>query len=384
MKKKKEEKVGNLSISEMRNLINKKVGMTVAHNLNDENPTEVREWIPTGSTWLDSIICRGKKAGIPVGKCVELAGETAAGKSYMACQIAANAQKMGILPIYFDSESAIDPKFLSRAGCVLEDLIYLQANSCEFVLETIEDYLKSTNQKMLFIWDSLANTPAISDIEANFDPQATMMVKPRVLSKGMAKLTIPLAEHQSTLLILNQLRTNVTRTPAEAMTTPFFTPGGKAVIFAYSLRIWLTARKAKAAFILDDKGYPIGSEVKAKLEKSRFGTQRRTCTFKILWGDEVKVQDEESVLEALKLTGAIAARGPWFYYKNSDRTEGKFQSKQFESLMKKDASFNKRIMELMDEEVIRKFDEREVEANNFYEEEAANLPNSEELGDLDS
>ena len=59
---------GKLSMADMRKLINKRAGMTVAHNLNEENPTEVTDWIPTGSRWLDSIICKGKLAGIPVGK----------------------------------------------------------------------------------------------------------------------------------------------------------------------------------------------------------------------------------------------------------------------------------------------------------------------------
>ena len=65
---------GKLSMSDMRALINKQAGCEVAFNLNEDNPTEVEDWIPTGSRWLDSIICRGRLAGIPVGKIVEIAG----------------------------------------------------------------------------------------------------------------------------------------------------------------------------------------------------------------------------------------------------------------------------------------------------------------------
>ena len=117
------QKAGRLSISEMRDLVNKKAGMNVAHDLQDSNPTEVTDWIPTGSRWLDSIICSGKMAGIPVGKIVEIAGLEGTGKSYMAAQIASNAQKKGIDVIYFDSESAVDPEFLSSTGCNLENLL---------------------------------------------------------------------------------------------------------------------------------------------------------------------------------------------------------------------------------------------------------------------
>jgi RecA/RadA recombinase len=75
--------------------------------------------------------------------------------------------------------------------------------------------------------------------------------------------------------VLNQLKANITRSPSEALTTPYMTPGGKAMVYTYSLRIWLTRPKAKASFVTDDKGYRIGNTVKVKLEKSRFGSQGR-------------------------------------------------------------------------------------------------------------
>ena len=163
-------KVGTVSITDLRSLINKASGMEVAYNLNEENPTEVKEWIPTGSRWLDSIICRGHLAGIPVGKISEIAGLESTGKSFMAAQIAGNAQSMGMNVIYMDAESAIDPTFLERAGCDLETLIYVQVQSVEQVLETIEQILNSGSERTLFIWDSLALTPSVSDVEGDFNP----------------------------------------------------------------------------------------------------------------------------------------------------------------------------------------------------------------------
>ena len=223
-------KAGKISIDGLRTLINKTSGLEVAHNLNEANPTEVKEWIPTGSRWLDSIICRGQLGGIPVGKVTEIAGLEATGKSFMAALVAANAQKMGIDVVYFDSESALDPQFLIKAGCDIDRLLYVQAQSVEFVLETIEDLLVSNENRMLFIWDSLALTPAVSDIEGDFNPLSSMAVKARILAKGMSKLTVPIANSQSTFLVLNQLKTNITRSPSEAMVEPFMTPGGKAMI----------------------------------------------------------------------------------------------------------------------------------------------------------
>jgi recombination protein RecA len=361
-------KTGKLSMTDMRKLINKRAGMTVAHNLNEENPTEVNDWIPTGSRWLDSIICKGKLAGIPVGKVTEIAGLEATGKSYMAAQVAANAQKMGIDVIYFDSESAIDPTFLERAGCDVETILYVQAQSVEFVLETIEDLLANNENRMLFIWDSLALTPAISDVEGDFNPQSSMAVKARILAKGMSKLTVPIANSQSTFLVLNQLKSNITRSPSEAMTTPYVTPGGKAMIYAYSLRVWLTGRKAKASFVLDDSGFRIGSEVKVKLEKSRFGTQGRQCNFKILWGTEdIGVQDDQSLFEAIKSSNYMTSSGAWYSLEMGDGKVVKFQPSKWDEKMQ-DPTFKQRVYDVMDEEVIQKFDKRLGKAEDFYEE----------------
>jgi len=361
-------KVGALSIADMRKLINKKAGMNVAHNLKKDSPTIVKGWIPTGSRWLDSIICRGQLAGIPIGKIVEIAGLEATGKSYMAAQVAANAQKMGIDVVYFDSESAIDPGFLEKAGCNVDNIIYVQATSVEFVLETIEQLLGSNENRMLFIWDSLALTPAVSDVEGDFNPLSSMAVKARILAKGMSKLTVPIANSQSTFLVLNQLKTNITRNASEALTTPFMTPGGKAMIYAYSLRIWLTGRKAKSSFVIDDKGYRIGSEVKIKLEKSRFGTQGRQCNFKILWGDNVGVQDEESWLEAIKGSQHLKQAGAWYELCYGKDDCEKFQASKWSEKLK-NKKFHARVLEVMDEEIIRKFDDRTGNAEDFYEEE---------------
>jgi recombination protein RecA len=362
---------GKLSFNEMQKLVNKKAGMNVAHNLKKENPTQVTKWIPTGSRWLDSIICRGKLAGIPVGKITEIAGLTGTGKSYMAAQIASNAQKMGVDVVYFDSESAIDPTFLENAGCDLDKILYIQAASVEFVLEMIEELLGSDNQ-FLFIWDSLALTPAISDIEGDYNPNSSIGVKARILSKGMSKLVLPIADSGATLLVLNQLKDNITRSPSEAMTTPYVTPGGKTLPYSYSLRIWLTGRKAKASFVTDDNGFRIGSEVKVKLEKSRFGTQGRSCNFRILWGgDTVAIQDDESLFDAVKGSDNIIQSGAWYTMVYEDGSSEKFQASKWVEKMQED-KFRQRVYQIIDEEVIMKFDKRLGKAEDYYDTDEEN------------
>ena len=359
---------GKISSSDIAKMLNKKAGKNIAHTLEAENPTEVKEWIPTGSRYLDSIICRGKLAGIPVGKITEIAGLSSSGKSYMGAQLAANAQKMGIKVIYFDSENAQDPAFLENSGCDITSengVIYLQAQWVEQVLEMIESCLV-TGEKFLFIWDSLANTPAKSDVEGDFNPQSSMAVRPRVLSKGLAKLVQPIGDSQSTFLILNQLKTKITGNIWEQKLDPYFTPGGMAAIYNYSLRIWLTRSNSSKTFVEDDKGYRIGTLVKAKIKKSRYGTEGRTCNFKIIWGDHEKigVLDEESWLEAIKSSTRLTNSGAWFKLEGYDK---KFTGSQFGDLVKKNDKFKQIVLDIMDEEIIRKFDAKVGDASNFYE-----------------
>ena len=368
----KKAKAGRVPIHDLMKLVNKKAGRTVAHNLTGDNPTTVKEWIPTGSRWLDSIICKGQVSGIPVGKVTEIAGLEATGKSYMAVQIAANAQKMGKVVVYFDSESAIDPSFLEKAGCDLENLMYVQAQSVEFVLETIEELLGATDEKLVFIWDSLAFTPAISDVEGDFNPQSSMAVKARILAKAMSKLVIPIADQQATLIVLNQLKTNIPRGPNAhilAMTTPYITPGGKAMHYSYSLRIWLTGRKAKSAYINDEKGFRIGSEVKVKIEKSRFGSTGRNCAFRILWGtDDIGIRDEESWFDAIKSSSRLTSAGSWYTLSMEGGYSKKFQPSKWNELISNDNEFRANVIRLMDEEIVEKFDRREGDAQAFYSE----------------
>ena len=139
------------------------------------------------------------------------------------------------------------------------------------------------------------------------------------------------------------------------------------MIYAYSLRIWLTGRKAKASFVLDNKGFRIGSEVKVKLEKSRFGTQGRQCNFRILWGDEIGVQDEESWFDAIAGSHRLKRSGAWYELldKQGKSIGAKFQATKWVERLS-DKKFRQNVLDIMDEEVIMKFDKREGSAEEFY------------------
>ena len=115
--------------------------------------------------------------------------------------------------------------------------MYVKAVSVEFVLETIEDLLGSNENQMLFIWDSLALTPSVSDVQGDFNPQSSMAVKARILAKGMSKLTVPIADTQSTFLVLNQLKTNIVIIVTKALSAVIILTWLRGICFRDSIKL---------------------------------------------------------------------------------------------------------------------------------------------------
>ena len=362
-----------VTTDDIRNLINKEVGDKLAYNLRDTNPTEVKEWIPTGSTWLDSIICKGRRrAGIPVGKISSIAGLSATGKSYMAAQIAANAIPMGIKVVYFDSESAIDPEFLEEVGVNLDEFIYVAPDTVEDVLNTIDSLLTNTNQKILFIWDSLAFSASRKDLEGEVNPNSTVAQTPRILSLGLKRLMVPLAKKQCTLLVLNQLKTRISANPGDRydiMAEPYFTPGGLALKYSYSLEIWLTKRKAKSAQKRNEDDFVVGGEVKLKIKKSRFGSELRECVFNIEWGQNVRICDEESWFYAIQSSPRFRRAGAWYEIDLDGKGNftPKFRASDWMEKLENNDYFKKAILDIMDEELVYKFADKRGDDRAYYD-----------------
>lgn len=376
MVKKQEEKVGRISVKDIQKKLNEKSkGMKAYVLKQDENPTNVKDWIPTGAVWLDAILAKGQWGGIPVARITELAGLESSGKSYLAACVCANAQKKGMVPVYFDSESAIDPEFWEKLDINTEDILYIPAENVEFVFEKIKLLIQEfPTTQFLFIIDSFANTPTKASAESDeVDPNATVSKKARVASEAIQQLTTPIAKGGHTLLVLNQLRTRIGTTETGAQIgqyTPtddrYFTPGGKALHYAYSVRIWLTRGNAKKQFITNENGFRIGAEVKAKLKKCRFGTEGRECRFKIVWGDDSQlgIKNVDSIWEAIQSSDKLTNKGAWFQLEGYDK---KFQGTTFSKLYAEDEKFRKLVNSIFEEETIYKFKDKRGDASKFYQ-----------------
>lgn len=363
-----------ISRDKLRDLVNSKYGEKFAYNLNEDDPTSVPYWISTGSGVLDRSVVKGHVGGLPGGKICSYAGEEGAGKSYMAVLAVANAQKMGIDCVYFDAESALDRTFLESMGVDVDALIYIQEPTVNMVLDMIDTFCKTNDNRMLFVWDSLAATPMDSENEAEFElNNGAMSEKPRLLSQLHTRLSKPIAKTESTLLILNQLRTYIPK-PGEWGAPKWFTPGGKAPKYAYSLEIWLNNRKSKAGAVFNQNGYKIGSEVKATIKKSRFGTEGRVAGFDILWGDDrMGVAEEESWIEAAKKSDRFKSASGW-YGILKEGTEDDFIGgkkingvENFVEALQSNEELREAMLDLLTEELVIKFEKKEGDAKDFYE-----------------
>jgi RecA/RadA recombinase len=282
------------------------------------------------------------------------------GKSYLAALTARNAQKAGKKVIYFDSESAISPEFLESCGMDISEngLVYVQAMNVEMVGESIEFFLQN-GRDYFFVWDSIAMTPTVSDVEGDFDPQSSMAMKPRVLSKLLSKLIIPIANTGSTLLCLNQLKTVIGLAPVLAKLDDYryFAPGGNSLKFAYSLDIWLTKPKGKDSFVYDAFGSKIGTTVKVRVVKSRFGTEGRRCEFKIMWGGgNPHVKDVESWFPVVVQSSEceVGKVGKYIIKLPSGKLF-EFKESTFEQLVEADAEAKEYLAKILDYELITKF-----------------------------
>ncbi len=318
-----------------------------------DNPTDVKEFISTGSTLLDYIICNRRNGGVPVGKLTEIVGEEASGKSLLVTQILANTQKKGGLAVYIDEENALNPEFATRVGLDMAKLVYLQCGSVESVGETIEKVITLARAKDLkkivtIVWDSVAATPPKAELEGDYDPNSRVGLQAKAIAKMMRKLTQTVGKERITLVFTNQMKVKI----GVMFGDPMGTPGGKAIPYHASIRI----RLFRSTELKEEDKTVFAIHTRAKIIKGRLGPPLRTCEFDIHFANGI--DDNSSIRDYLHAIGKIEKRAGWMYMKVASE-EKRFRATEFDGLMT-DASFREHVMTILDDHMIVKYDAKSI------------------------
>ncbi len=348
-----------------------KVAWNLAKDL--DNPTDVKEFISTGSTLLDYIVSNRRNGGVPVGKFTEISGQEASGKSLLAAQILANAQKKGGIAVLIDTENAANPDFMTRVGVDLSKLLYLQPGTVEKCFEAMEKCIgvaraRNLTCPVVVVWDSVAATPPQAEIEGDYDPNSRMGLMAKALAKGLRKLGDTVGKDRITVVFTNQLKQNPGAGP---YADPWVTPGGKAIPYHASVRV----RLQQSTKLKDDENEVKAIRTLAKCVKTRLGPPLRSTYFEIHF--DKGVDDVNSLLTFLhEQAGEISKANGFFVIKDAPQTkkgkdgteevvsgEVKFRAAGWSRLFEDDPAFREHIMCLLDKHLIKTYDKVEIEVD---------------------
>ena len=294
----------------------------------DQTPTDISDWVSTGSTILDLAISNRPDGGLAAGRITEINGLEGSGKSLIGAHALAATQKKGGLAVYIDTESAVSSEFLQAIGIDTENMLYVHLETVEEIFDTIETIVakirESDKDKLVTILvDSLAAASTKVEMDADFDKDGWATAKAIVISKAMRKITQLIARQRVCLIFTNQLRQKL----GVMFGDPWTTSGGKALPFHSSTRI----RLKNVGQIKDTKKNTIGIKIRAQVIKNRLGPPLRSADFSLYF--DKGIDDFGSWLEVLKGHKLIKQAGAWYTLEDQDGKEHKFQSKDFGSLM---------------------------------------------------
>ena len=187
--------------------------MKVAYFLDgsDTTPTDIKDFISTGSTMLDLAISNRPDGGIAVGRITELNGLESSGKSLIGAHVLAETQKKGGVAVYIDTETAVSTDFLEAIGVDVESMLYLHLETVEDIFSAIEEIVAKVresdkNRLVTILVDSLAAATTKVELEAEFDKDGWATSKAIILSKAMRKITQMIGRQRVALVFTNQLR----------------------------------------------------------------------------------------------------------------------------------------------------------------------------------
>lgn len=329
-----------------------KDGSKVSYFLDeDDNPSEIVDWVSSGCTLLDLAISNRPNGGFPVGKLVELSGLEGTGKSLISAQIISETQKRGGLSVFFDSEFAVDRDFWSALGVNVRNVNYVPFTTLEELFTKLElcigAFRKSNKNRLLTIFiDSVAQASTEVEMESEHGISGYNTGKSIIISKAMRKITGLVAKQNILLVFTNQLRYNM---QAGFGQEKWVVPGGKALSFACSVRIRL-ANLGKLRVGVGEDSTVIGMKVQAQVIKNRCGPNFKIAGFEIHY--DSGIQNLSSWLTYMKSRGLISGTKAKYTYKRTSGESVEFNTSKFVEMINTDPEFKAEIYKRICDEYI--------------------------------
>jgi recombination protein RecA len=269
--------------------------------------------ISTGSISLDSALGVG---GVPRGRICEIFGPESSGKTTIALQIIAEAQKAGGIAAFIDVEHALDPAYAKKLGVDVDNLLVSQPDWGEQALE-ITAHLVGSGQIDIVVVDSVAALVPKSELEGEMG-DSHMGVQARLMSQALRKLTGSVSKSRTCLVFINQIREKI----GVMFGNPETTTGGRALKFYASIR--LDIRRIAA---IKDGDAIVGNRTRVKVVKNKVASPFREAEFDIIYGEGVS--KEGDLLDLGVAQNVIEKSGSWFSYKGERIGQGRETARQF-------------------------------------------------------
>ncbi len=282
--------------------------------------------ISTGAVSLDYALGIG---GVPRGRVVEIFGPESSGKTTLALQVIAQAQKLGGMAAFVDAEHALDSQYAVKLGVDLENLLVSQPDNGEQALEIVEVLVRSGAVDVVVV-DSVAALVPRAEIEGEMG-EAQMGLQARLMSQALRKLTGVVSKSKTCLIFINQLREKI----GVMFGNPETTTGGRALKFYASVRIDI--RRIGA---IKDGDQVVGGRTRVKVVKNKVAPPFREAEFDVMYGEGIS--KEGDLLDLAVDRKIVDKSGTWFAFAGERLGQGRENVKQF---MKENPAITKAIEE---------------------------------------
>ena len=278
-----------------------------------DNTTVNIEAISTGSLGLDLALGIG---GLPKGRIIEVYGPESSGKTTLALQVVASAQKKEGICAFIDAEHALDPVYAKNLGVDVDKLLVSQPDAGEQALEIADTLVKSGAVDVLVV-DSVAALVPKAELEGDMG-DSHMGLHARLMSQALRKLTSSISRSNAMVIFINQIRMKI----GVMFGSPETTTGGNALKFYASVR--LDIRRIGQ---IKDKDQIVGNQTRVKVVKNKVAPPFKITEFDILYGEGISKEGE--VIDLGVAEGFVEKSGSWYSFNGNRIGQGRENAKKF-------------------------------------------------------